>query len=407
MNLFSRALALFGLGGLGNPDKGAQSTGPASRETDAGISVTDERALQISTVWACARIITQTVAGLPLKVYERLDDGRQEVDRNHPLNRLINVSPNRYMTPKQFRAAMTLQRVLWGNGYAVKERIGNRVVALTPLRPEHVEVHRGETGTTYHYATDRGPVVYAQESILHLKGFSPDGIVGLSPLSFARRQMGITVSADTYAAKAFANGGMPIIELRYDKILKADQRKELRDLYKQQHASAFNAGEPIISEAGVTAQSIGIPPDVMQMLESRRFSVSETGRFYGVPNHMLNDTTGSTSWGSGLEQQNIAFLQYVLKPYLEEWEDVLMNSLLAPRDRENIVVEHTVEGLMRGDTKTRAEFYSTMAQNGLMTRNEIRKKENLPSVEGGDDLTVQVNLAPINELNQVGQSNVA
>ena len=189
-----------------------------------------------------------------------------------------------------------------------------------------------------------------------------------------------------------------------DRFLEPKQRELVRDLYSNLSATAENAGQLWVLEGGMKYESISIPPDDMQMLQSRQFQLGEIARIFRVPSHLINDTEKSTSWGSGIEQLNLGFLQYTLRPYLTRWESVLRDSLLSSTDREVVVIEHNVEGLLRADSAARANFYAQMAQNGLMSRNEIRRKENLPAVVGGDALTAQVNLAPLDKL---GESNAA
>jgi len=401
MTLFSKILSAFGVGLLSNMDSGQQSTGPGSRSTVAGITVNDDRALQVSAVWSCARLITEAVGSLPLNLYSRTADGREPLDTTHWLYQLLRSSPNQYMTPLEFREAMTLQLVLWGNAYALKTYSGDRVVALLPLRPEAVTVHRGPEGLSYHYQTSAGPVIYGQKSIFHIKGFGTDGVVGLSPLAYARQSLGISVAADTHAGSSFANGGRPGGVITFDKFLTPDQRADAKRLYEGISAGPNNANKLWTLEGGSKYESIDIPPDDLQMLETRSFQLAEIARFFRVPSHLINDSDKATSWGSGIEQLNIGFLQYTLAPYLKRWETTIADSIVAPGDKRSIVVEHQIEGLLRADSKSRAEFYSKMAQNGLMTRNEIRGKENLPPKPGGDDLTVQLNLTPVQNLEKI------
>jgi HK97 family phage portal protein len=399
MNLFSKILTAFGVGGLANTETGAQYSGPASRGTETGITVSDERAMQVSAVWSCARLITETVGSLPLGLYERKGDSREPLPRDHYLYQLLRVSPNQYMNPQEFREAMTLQLVLWGNAYGLIDRIGNRPVSVIPLKPEHMTVVRDETGLTYHYATTTGVVVYTARSIFHLKGFSVDGIVGLSPLAYARQVMGVTVAADKYASKSFANGGRPTGVITVSEFLNKEQREKVQDIYEGVVESVEdNLARVRVLEGGMKYEPISIPPDDMQMLQSRQFQLGEIARIFRIPSHLINDSEKATAWGSGIEQLNIGFLQYTLRPYLTRWEGTIDSSLVQVKDRSSVVVEHNVEGLLRADSAARSEFYSKMAQNGLMTRNEIRKKENLPSMVGGDDLTVQVNLTPVQDL---------
>ncbi len=400
MNLFSRVLALFGVGGLANTDKGQQYSGPATRSTEAGIVVSDDRAMQVSAVWSCVKLITETTSSLPLHFFERRSDGEREMlEQDHYLVQLLKWKPNPWMTAIEFREAMTAQLVLWGNGYALIERIDGRPSSLIPMKPEHVVPVRDETGIRYHYTTSKGVVILAADSVFHLKGFGTEGIVGLSPLAYARSVLGITVAADRYASKSFSEGGRPAGVLRVDKFLTDDQRQKMKEIYGK--VSDTEVSRLMVLEGGLEFQAISMPPDDMQMLGSRQFQLAEIARFFRVPLHLIMDTEKSTTWGTGIEQLNLGFLQYTLKPYLTRWESVISDKLVRVVDRNRIFAEHQVEGLLRADAKTRAQFYSTMAQNGIMSRNEIRRKENLPRVEGADGLTVQTNLAGIEDLEAI------
>lgn len=388
--------------GLSNPSTGVQNSGPVSLSAEA-VDISDERALQLSAVWSCVRLISETVSYLPLGLYKRGEAGRTELSLDHPLSVLLKRTPNQAMTDVEFREAMTTQLVLWGNAYA---RIGwsgprqdSRPVSLTPLRPGHMDVIRQSDGTVvYHYTTEEGTDVYSPRSIMHLKGFSAEGIIGFSPLALARHSLGLTVAAEQYSAGAFRNGGRPIGTLNFDQFLTAEQRATALKMYENITSGALNNAKSWVLEGGVKYDPIGIPPDDLQMLDSRRFQIAEIARFFRVPSHLINDSEKSTSWGSGIEQQNLGFLQYTLMPYLRRWETVIRKSLMTPMEKRTLIVEHNVEGLLRADSKTRAEFYSSATQNGWMTRKEVRSKENLPFIEGSDELTVQVNLTPLDEL---------
>jgi len=395
MSFWSSFMSFFG--GVGNSDRGPQYSGPQSHSTESGAVVTDERALQVSSVWACVGLIAETTATLPLGVFRRTAQGREPVT-DHYLFELLRVSPNALMTPQEFRETLTLQIALWGNGYASIERRGGKPVSLMPLQPEFMTPVRDETGLRYEYQTNGGIEVYAKESILHLKGKSADGVVGMSPLAYARHSLGVTVSADKYASKAFSSNGRPPGFITVDRTLTTEQREKVREMYQE---SSIDDVKTWVFEGGFNYVPVGIPPDDMQMLDSRRFQVSDIARFWRVPPHLINDTEKSTSWGTGIEQQNLAFLQYTLQPYLTRWESVIADALLSRTERRTIFVKHNVEGLLRADSAGRASFYSQMAQNGVYTRNEIRRLENLKPMEGADDLTVQVNLTPVDELEKV------
>lgn len=395
---------LFSQGGLTNPDKGPQSAGPSSHKTDSGLVLTDERAMGLSAVWSCVRLITETVGGLPLHVYERTPDGRRETEE-HYLYDLLKVAPNAFMSPLEFREAMTMQLALWGNSYAAIERDSQGVpISLMPLRSDRVTPIREAGTVTYHYHMQDRDHVFAKESVFHLKGFSVDGLIGLSPLAYARNTMGISASADKFASKSFSANGRPHGYITVDRMLTPDQRNRLSEIYQ---SASVDDTQTWVFEAGAKYNAISMPPDDMQMLESRQFQLGEIARIFRVPSYLINDTEKSTSWGTGIEQQNLAFLTYTLQPYLSRWESTVSNALMDRTARRRYFVSHNVEGLLRADSAARATFYATAAQNGWMSRNEIRKKENLPPVDGGDELTVQVNLTPVDELPGIANGNEA
>ena len=397
-------------GALQNPDTGAQHSRPLPRRTASNVTVTDERAMMISAVFACVRLLVQTGATLPLGFYSRDPDGREALPQDHYLCQLLKYRPNNFMTAKEFRQAMWTQRVLWGNGYAKIKWMGERPVSLTPLKPEAMSVYRGTSGLQYKYNTKDGVKEYSQRDIFHLKGFSSDGIMGMSALGYARETLGLSVAADQSAGKSINGQANAVLEL--DEIPTSAQTEKLRELYGSgnQAAEFQSDGGLMITPGGLKYRGISIPPDDLQLLESRQFQIPEIARFFGVPTVMIDGAAGATAaWPASYEQQVLSFLTFGLKPYLEEWEDVVVSALLQPSDQRSIYVEHKVDGLLRTDSAGRSAFYSQMTQNGIMSRNEARKKENLPRVEGADDLTVQVNLTPLDDLPKVadqGQNNV-
>ena len=385
-------------GALTNKDEGKQASSPPPSRTNANIVVTDERAMQISAVFACVRLLVQTGATLPMGFYTRTPDGREPLAEDHYLCQLLKYKPNNFMTGKQFRSAMFTQRVLWGNGYAKIKWMGDRPVSLTPLKPEYMTVERGSSGLVYSYNTDKGEKEYSQKDIFHLKGFG-DGIIGYSALGYARESLGLSVAADTSASKSI--GGTPAAVLETEQDLTNEQKDQLRAMYGDGQATSVYRSDSglMITPSGLKYRNISMPPDDMQLLESRQFQVPEIARFFGVPAVMIDGAAGATAaWPASYEQQVLAFLTFGLKPYLEEWEDVVINSLLPPTEQTTIFAEHKVDGLLRTDSAGRADFYSKMTQNGIMTRNEARIKENLPPKEGADELTAQINLAPVAEL---------
>jgi HK97 family phage portal protein len=287
---------------------------------------------------------------------------------------------------------------LWGNAYAkISRDKAGKPIDLMPLHPDRIKPMR-EAGTlTYHYFTEGKEYILAKDSVLHIKGFGIDGTIGLSPIDYARNALGITVSADVYASKAFSTNQRPPGYFAADVFFTPEQRKQLQERYGS--GSIEDMGRWIL-EGGVKWHDIGPSPDEVQMLQSRAFQLSELSRFFLIPPHLIGAVDKSTSWGTGIEQQNIGFLTYVLAPYFNRWEKALNRSLLTRNEFRTYYVEHSVEGFLRADSAGRAAFYASGAQNGWLTRNEIRKRENLPPKDGGDDLTIQVNLTPADQLTQ-------
>ena len=400
MNLFSPILRLFGIGALSNQDTGKQVGTTGSTQTDAGISVSDERAMQVSSVWACVQYIVNSYASLPIEFYEKDGDGRKELEK-HALVRLFHESPNALMKPRDFRKAMTMQLCFWSNAYAEIEWIGNRPVSIIPLRPGRMTPYLMGGELTYHYQMEQGVRVYSKRSILHLKGFGSDGIVGLERSNYARKTLGLSVSADTYAAKQFAHGGRSGGGyLMFDKFLTPDQRKQAKGLYEGMSETAFDKGKLWILEGGVKYETDALNPDTMQMIETRKMQLTEIARFFGVPDVLIGAATGTGAWPASFEQQLLSFLTFTLQDYVDEWENALREALLTPAERRKIIIDHDTTGFIKMDSVAKAELQSKWAQNGLKTRNEIRKINNDPSIDGGDDLTVQVNLTPLDKLGQ-------
>jgi len=404
--LWARMASWFVGGRLVNPDQGSQ-TGPVSAHGHLGdSSITDERALQISTVWACVRLISSVTSCLPLDVFETKNDNRQKVGLDNPLARLLRYSPNQYMTAQEFRECMTMQLAFYGNAYALVERNGaGDVISLLPLNSVNMDVRLEGKKIVYRYKRDSEYANFTQKDIFHLKGFGFNGLVGMSPIAFATKTAGVAVAMEDQQREFYANGAKsPKILSTGDKVLTKEQRDQLQENFKE------IAGGPVkkrlwILEAGFTAQDIGVSPQDAETMASRKFQVSEIARFFGVPPHLVGDVEKSTSWGTGIEQQNLGFLQYTLEPYLTRWEQSIWRWLVKPSDISRIHAEHNLDGLLRGDSASRATFMTTLVNSGQRTVNEMRRLDNLPPLPGGDVATRQSQNVPITELGNKDPAN--
>lgn len=398
---WARMASILTGGRLVSPDKGSQMAGTSAHGTVGESVVTDERNMQISTVWACIRLISTVTASLPLDVYETVDDKRSKAGNDNPLARLLHFRPNNFMTALEFREAMTMQLCAYGNAYAHVERNGvGDVISMLPLMSANMDVRLSDNGKNviYRYRRDSEYVDFRPKEIFHLKGFGFNGLVGLSPLAFSAKSAGVAIAMEDNQREFFANGAKsPQILMTDGKVLTKEQRGQLEENFKE------IAGGPVrkrlwILESGFTTQPIGISPQDAQMLEARKFQVAELARFYGVPPHLVGDVEKTTSWGSGIEQQNLGFLQYTLKPYLDRWEYSIERWLVKESDQGRLHAEHNLDGLLRGDSASRAAFMQIMVNTGIRTVNEVRRLDNLPPLPGGDVATRQSQNIPITDL---------
>ncbi len=400
---FWARMASFFVGGrLVSPEKGSQN-GPVSASGVVGDSVvSDERSLQISTVFACVRLISTVTAGLPLDVFETTGDDRRKVGIDNPLARLLRFSPNQFMTAVEFREAMTMQLCFYGNAFALIDRnsVGD-VISLTPLMSVNMDVRLENKRLVYRYRRDNEYADFKASEIFHLKGFGFNGLVGLSPIAFAAKTTGVAVAMEDQQRDFYANGAKSpqLLMTGEGKVLNKEQRSQVEENFKE------ISGGPVkkrlwILEGGFTTQPIGVSPQDAETMAARKFQVSELARFFGVPPHLVGDVEKSTSWGTGIEQQNLGFLQYTLSPYLNRWEYAIERWLLKPGDVGRYHAEHNIDGLLRGDSAARASFMGTLADKGLRTINELRRLDNMPPLPGGDVATRQSQNVPITQLGQ-------
>lgn len=401
MNFFTKAAVTL-LRGLGLTDTRLYQF-IAGGLTVAGPPVTVNSAMQLDTVWACVRLIAQTIATLPLFVYRKNRNGQGEVDDTHALYALLHDRPNIDMTAVEFWESMVACLLLWGNAYASIERVGNRIVALYPLMPERLTVRRNQDGSlTYRYSRCAQAIEFAEEDIYHIKGFSLDGLVGISVIGQARQMLSTAIAAETATASFLKNGMRPSAIATSKEILNDTQRGQFRSMIER-YTGAMNAGAIPIMEGPFGLQNLGLPPEDAQLLETRSFHVEQICRWFDVPPVMVHHMEKTTAWGTGLEQMMIWFLVFSLRPHLKRIEQSISKSLLKPQERSIYYAEFNVEGLLRADSKSRSDLYIALVDHGLRTRNEVRALDNMPPLPGGDVLTVMANLLPITLLGTVAK----
>ncbi len=369
-----------------------------SGSTSARKLVTPETSLQLSTIWACVRLISETVGTLPLILYQSGSDGSRTVAVGDPLYSLLHDAPHADYTAVEFWEGVVLSLCLWGNAYARKEFMGERLVALTPLRCDLMGVRRDRFGAReYLYSDPKGRKVYTEDEVFHVRGFGGAGDVGLSPISFARQSLSTAMAAEEQAGAQFANGVRIDGFLQTDITLDADQRKQFKENIVAPYQGSGNAGGLMLLEGGFKFVPGSFSPEDSQFLQTRSFHVEDLCRWYRMPPGLIGHTEKSSSLPTAWEGQMISFNTLTLRPYLQRIEQAISRALIPAAKRGQFKAEFVVEGLLRADSEARSKFYQIMVQNGLMTRNEVRRLENLPPLGGGDQLTVQAQNVPLGE----------
>lgn len=364
--------------------------------------------MRLATAWACVRLVSGTISSLPLVVYQKGSQGR-EAAITHPLYRLLHSRPNADQTALNFWQFMSGAIELQGNAFAEIDRASDgRIIALkTPFAPDQVEVKRNRVGGLQYVVREGSSErTIQQDQMLHIRGFGGNPMGGLSTLAFGRQTFGMAQALEIAAASTFRNGVRASGVLSTEKTLTPDQRKLVEQVLVEKHQGSVNTGIPFLLDNGVKWESLSINPDDAQMLESRAFSVEEICRFFSVPPHMIGHTEKSTSWGTGLEQQTIGFVQFTLRERLKNIESTLEEQLLSPIDRAaGMRIEFNIEGLLRGDSAARTAFYKEALAGKWMTVNEVRAKENLPPVAWGDRPWGQMQDVQLDEAGHIPQQS--
>ena len=377
----------------------AESWRPLAQVADSGEVVSDSTVLGLSAVWACTNLLAGTIGSLPMMTYSAGSEGR-DVARDHALFRLLHDSPNFDQTALDFWEFIAASLELWGNAYAAKELDGKgKLLALVPIRPDLVSVRRRSDGALEYRWTENGQShVRTDVGVLHIRGFGGNPLGGMSTLHFGRQAFGLSRAVDRAASTTFKNGLRPSGALSFKDWLSAEKRELAETKLVEKFVGAQNAGRPMVLEGDTQWVPFTINPEDAQMLESRRFSVEEICRFFGVPPHMIGHTEKSSSWGTGLEQQTLAFQKFTLRRRLKRIEQAVNKQLLTAAERaRGMYVEFNIEGLLRGDSASRSSFYQSGLSNGWLTINEVRQRENLSPVAGGDVPRLQMQNVPITE----------
>jgi HK97 family phage portal protein len=367
--------------------------------TASGIYVTPDVAMRESAVYACVRVLSESVAQLPLEVYRRRKGGGKDRATDHPLYDLLHTRPNQTNTSFEFREMMMASVLLRGNGVALVIGSGRAGVgALEMLNPDRLTISKDSKGRRlYTYTDDKGKSkTYTSNYIFHIAGMSLDGVSGLSPVTYHRETVGASLSIKEFGARLFANGTHLGTVIEHPGKLSQKAKEHLYEDLRKNWQGVVQAGKGIILEENMKVAKLGMTAEDAQYLDSRKFSRSEIAGIFRVPPHMIGDLEKATF--SNIEQQAIEYVMNSLMPWLVRIEQAILRDLITEKDRrKGYFAEFNAMGLLRGDAKARSEYYKARFEMGSITPNQIRALENENPEPNGDTAFVPLNMIPIDQ----------
>jgi HK97 family phage portal protein len=352
----------------------------------AGVNVTEDAAMQIAAVYSCVRIISETVGSLPLMVYDRLPNGGKRRRVGDTLHILLHDAPNDFQTAMEFREQMQGALCLRGNAYAqiIRDSRGFPI-ALIPLSPDAVTPRWVGSSIVYDHHTPAGVRTFAKRDMFHVRSRSSDGLIGRSVLKDARDTFGVAIATQNYSGKFWRNDATPGMLLKHPGKLGPEGKKNLKASWDSAFGGEGQRGTAVLEE-GMTVERLTVTAEDSQFLETRKLSRSEIAGLFGVPPHMIGDLDKATF--SNIEHQAIQFVTMSIRPWLVRWEQAIFQQLIISND---IFAEFAVEGLLRGDIKSRYDSYAVGRNWGWLSVNDIRSLENMNPIDAGD-----VYLQPLN-----------
>lgn len=366
------------------------------RNTAAGVTVNTDKVAALTTVYRCVNLLSCVYAALPLHLYQRLNARDRERAVNVPAYRVLHLKANERQTSFEWRRLAMAQLLLRGNHYSYKDYDGRGELAgLIPLLPDNTRPFLAPNGKiAYEYQDPETHEfrVYLQDEIMHLKGFSLGGLTGVDPITFHAETFGLSLATREYGSRYFANGTVTTGVLETEHELADEAYARIKRNWQERHQGLENAHRPVILESGLKWNKLNVDSKQSQMLEALNWNRAELANIFGVPGHLVNSKESTSNWGAGIQEQNIGLLIYTLQPLLTDSEQRMTCSLLDESRFKDYFIEFNIDGLLRGDTKARAEFYRVMFELGAINSNEIRARENMNSRPDGDTYYVALNM---------------
>ncbi len=366
-----------------------------TRKSLSGVSVDEESALHSTTVYACIKVLSESIASLPLILYERDGESRQRAG-DHPLYDILHNSPNSHMTSFTFREMLQAHILSYGAAYCeIQRTAGGQVAALWPLLPDRTTPKIVNNRKVFETRIGDEQKILPAEKVLHIPGLGFDGINAYSPIQMAMEAIGLGLAAEEFGNRFFSQGMNIGGIVEHPGQLSPEGATRLKKSVDEKYGGLGKSHHVMLLEEGMQFKHINITPNEAQFLESRKFQIEEIARIYRVPLHLLQELSRSTF--SNIEHQSLDFVVHTLRPWLVRWEQAIQTQLLTPGERKKYFAEFLVDGLLRGDNKSRFEAYAIGKNNGWLSANDIRKLENMnpiPEAEGGDLYLVPLNMAP-------------
>jgi HK97 family phage portal protein len=378
-----------------------ESGGYGGNRNPSGVRIDPETALRSTVVLACVRVLSSSVAGLPLHLYRRLPNGGKELAREVPLYRILHDRPNGWQTSYEWREQIMLHLLTHGQAFVEIAGAGP-ATQLIVLHPSRMQVERIENGRLrYRYREDRGTeTIYSQDAIMHLRWLSDDGVNGMVPVELARDAIGLARACEIHGASFFGNGARPGVVLSTDSTISAEAAEALRNGWERMHRGSERSHRTAVLQGGLKPIEIGGGNmQESQFLETRRFAVEECARVWGVPPHLVGDLSRSSF--SNIEQQSIDFVTNGLMPWLRRIESAIARDLITD---DSLFAEFDTRGLLRADAAGRSAYFNTLWNLGVASVNEIRAWENMNPVEGGDVRFVQLNMTTLDKAAAAAES---
>ena len=370
--------------------------------SSTGLRVNTNTAITLSAVWRAVSIYSSLIASLPIQLFRKTDDKTEQI-KEHPGLDLMAVKPNEVMTAFTFKETLQTYPLTWGNGYAYIWMSNGNPKELQLLKPNDVAVKSTNGRDIFYDVTGFRNNIPAR-NMLHMKGMSFDGFVGKSPIGVASESMGGGLALQQFANKFFANGANSSGVLIHPGVLKPEGKKNIRDSFRRDNQGLKNASDVMILEEGMKFIPLTIPPETAQFLQSRKFSVLEIARWYGLPPHLLMDNDKATY--NNTELQGIEFLTYSLRSWLKRWESELDLKLLTTEQQKNHFFKFNINALLRADSKSRAIFYRIMLDMGVFNINKVLSLENMNGIgPDGDKHLVQLARTDIKNIGSNGDVN--